>query len=112
MLLRRRIVRGGKEEIEAERNASEESKPKWDCSSRAVVSSRKGIPGDGGWSDILPGLRGSHSPKGQRGCTSWNLFFSYEDPRGLGHFIVDAILRLPLNEQRQVLSKVCTSKFL
>jgi hypothetical protein len=33
-----------------------------------------------------------------------------EDPHGPGQFIVGAISRLPLNEQRQVLSKVCTSK--
>lgn len=29
-------------------------------------------------------------------------------PRGPGQFIVDAISRLPLNEQREVLFKVCT----
>jgi hypothetical protein len=38
--------------------------------------------------------------------------FPREDPRGPGQFMVDAISRLPLNELRHALSKVCTSKFL
>jgi hypothetical protein len=38
--------------------------------------------------------------------------FPREDPRELGQFIVDATSRSPLNEQRQVLSKVCTPEFL
>jgi hypothetical protein len=40
------------------------------------------------------------------------VFFPRGDPHGSGQFIVDLISRLPINEQRQVLSKVCTSKFL
>jgi hypothetical protein len=40
------------------------------------------------------------------------LFYPCGDPRGPGQFIVDAISCLPLSGQRQVLSKVCTSKLL